>query len=84
MLHVHMCFADEPFSVCANAANYKKHMISCRQVGRELFRQELLGRHGKLVLVDRLKPEATVEEVVACLEPILIAAAGGSLDLYRN
>ena len=60
-----------------------KDLTSCRLVGRELFRQELLGRHGKLVLVDRLKPEATVEEVVSCLEPILTAAAGGSLDAYR-
>ncbi len=61
-----------------------KYLTSCRPVGRELFRQELLGRHGKLVLVDRLKPEATVEEVVSCLEPVLTAAAGGSLDAYRH
>lgn len=57
---------------------------SVRQLGKEYFRQELLGRHGKLVLVDRLKPASTVEEVVAYLEPILTAAAGGSLDAYRH
>ena len=59
-------------------------LMVCRQLGKEYFRQELLGRHGKLVLVDRLKPASTVEEVVAYLEPILTAAAGGSLDAYRS
>lgn len=64
---------------CCKAQIY---LIFCRQVGREYFRQELLGRYGKLVLVDPLKAEAAVEEVVSCLEPILTAAAGGSLDAY--
>ncbi|DBA77140.1 TPA: hypothetical protein ACH3X1_009716 [Trebouxia sp. C0004] len=57
--------------------------LSLRLIGSENFRQQLLRRKGKLVLLTPPRPGAAVHEVANYLEPMLTAAAGGSLDAYR-
>ena len=54
--------------------------------GRAAFRNHLLARQGQLVDVfDRLTSDTiTVKQLAEYLEPILTAAAGGSLDAYRK
>ncbi|KAL0054653.1 hypothetical protein WJX82_000460 [Trebouxia sp. C0006] len=54
-----------------------------RLTGNEGFRQQLLRRRGKLVLLTPPKPGAGVQEVAEYLKPMLTVAAGGSLDAYR-
>lgn len=51
------------------------HSFVCRLVGSERFRQRLLKRKGKLVLLTPPKAEVGVQEVAEYLEPILKAAA---------
>jgi len=60
------------------------HAFVCRLVGSEKFRQQLLKRRGKLVLLIPPKVGIGVKEVAEYLQPILTAAAGGSLDAYRR
>ncbi|KAL0053313.1 hypothetical protein WJX82_004144 [Trebouxia sp. C0006] len=55
-----------------------------RLPGSERFRQQLLKRRGKLVLLAPPKAGVGVKEVAEYLKPILTAAAGGSLDAYRR
>ena len=60
------------------------HASVCRLPGSERFRQQLLKRRGKLVLLAPPKAGVGVKEVAEYLKPILTAAAGGSLDAYRR
>jgi len=60
------------------------HASVCRLPGSEGFRQQLLKRKGKLVLLTPPKAEVGVQEVAEYLEPILTVAARGSLDAYRR
>ena len=55
----------------------------CRLRGSEGFRQQLLRRKGKLVLLTPHRAGAGVQEVADYLKPILTTAAGSSLDVYR-
>ncbi|DBA85642.1 TPA: hypothetical protein ACH3X1_005217 [Trebouxia sp. C0004] len=55
-----------------------------RLLGSEGFRQQLLKRRGKLVLLAPPKAGVGVKEVAKYLKPILTAVAGGSLDAYRR
>ncbi len=55
----------------------------CRLKGSEGFRQQLLRRKGKLLLLTPPRAGAGVQEVADYLKPILTTAAGGSLDAYR-
>ncbi len=55
----------------------------CRLIGSEGFRQRLLRRKGKLVLITPPRAGAGVQEVAEYLKPMLTATAGGSLDAYR-
>ena len=50
-----------------------------------MFRSHLLGREGRLIDVSHnmTGDSVTVEQLADYLEPILTAAAGGSLDAYR-
>jgi len=54
--------------------------------GRATFRNHLLAKQGRLVDVfDKLTSDTiTVKQLAEYLEPMLTAAAGGSLDAYRN
>ena len=58
--------------------------LSCRWTGREMLRQQLLGREGKLVLLNQPKPGAVVEVVARYLKPLLEAATEGCLDSYKT
>ena len=55
----------------------------CRLKGGEGFRQQLLRRKGKLVLLTPPRAGAGAQEVADYLKPILATAAGGSLYAYR-
>ena len=55
----------------------------CRLRGSEGFRQQLLRRKGKLVLLTPPRAGAGAQEVADYLKPILATAAGGSLYAYR-
>ncbi len=59
------------------------HLLYCRLIGSEGFRQRLLRHRGKLVLLTPPRAGAAVQEVADHLKPMLTAAAGGSLDAYR-
>jgi len=74
-------------SACMSTCSYScavTHAFVCRLVGSEKFRQQLLKRRGKLVLLIPPKVGIGVKEVAEYLQPILTAAAGGSLDAYRR
>ncbi len=60
------------------------HAFVCRLVGSEGFRQQILKRRGKLVLLAPPKAGVGVNEEAEYIEPILTAAAGGSLAAYRR
>ncbi len=51
-----------------------------------MFGAHLLGKQGQLVNVPHKMTSdiTTVEQLAEYLEPILTAAAGGSLDAYRR
>ena len=60
-----------------------KPFFYCRLIGSEGFRQRLLRRKGKLVLITPPRARAGVQEVAEYLKPMLTATARGSLDAYR-
>ncbi len=68
-------------SACSHSCT-PTHAFVGRLVGSEGFRQQILKRRGKLVLLASPKAGVGVEEVAEHLEPILTAAAGGSLAAY--
>ena len=51
-----------------------------------MFRSLLLGKQGRLIDVpyQMTLDNMTVKQLAEYLEPMLTAAAGGSLDTYRN
>jgi len=51
-----------------------------------VFRSHMLAREGRLIDISykMTSDTITVEQLADYLEPILTAAAGGSLDAYRN
>ncbi len=55
----------------------------CRLTGRAMFKQTLLAKHGKLVLIPQHKLSSSVDELAAYLQQELEAAVGGSLEAYR-
>ncbi len=59
---------------------------TCRLTGRAVFRSHLLAREGRLIDVpyQMTSDTITVDQMADYLEPMLTAAAGGSLDAYRN
>ena len=59
--------------------------LLCRLTGRAVFSTHLLARQGQLVDVplNMTSDIITVEQLADYLEPMLTAAAGGSLDAYR-
>ena len=59
---------------------------TCRLTGRAVFRSLLLGKQGRLIDVpyQMTLDNMTVKQLAEYLEPMLTAAAGGSLDTYRN
>ncbi len=70
-------------STCS-ASYVLMHASVCRLPGSEGFRQQLLKRTGKLVLLTPPRAGLGAKEVADYLEPILTVAAGGSLDVYRR
>ena len=71
---------------CMSPCSYKcalTHPFNCRLTGNEGFKQQLLRRRGKLVLLTPPRPGASVQEVAEYLKPMLTVAAGGSLNAYR-
>ena len=54
----------------------------CRLTGRAMFKQTLLAKHGKLILIPQSKLSSSVDELAAYLQQELEAAVGGSLDPY--
>ena len=49
-----------------------------------MFRRALLAKHGKLVLIPRLKlSSSSVDDLAAYLQQELEVAVGGSLEAYR-
>ncbi len=58
----------------------------CRLTGRAVFNSHLLAKKGRLVDVpqEMANDTITVKQLADYLEPILTAAAGGSLDAYRK
>ncbi len=57
----------------------------CRLTGRTMFSIHLMAKQGRLVDVPHKMTSGiiTVKQLADHLEPILTAAAGGSLDAYR-
>ncbi len=47
-----------------------------------MFKQTLLAKHGKLILIPQSKLSSSVDELAAYLQQELEAAVGGSLDPY--
>ncbi len=59
--------------------------MHCRLTGRAVFSTHLMAKQGLLVDVPRemTSDTITVKQLADYLEPILTAAAGGSLHAYR-
>ncbi len=56
----------------------------CRLTGRAMFKQTLLAKHGKLILIpQRQLSSHSVNDLAAYLQQELEAAVGGSLEAYR-
>ncbi len=56
----------------------------CRLTGRAIFKQTLLAKHGKLVLIPQQKLSShNDDDLAAYLQQELEAAVGGSLEAYR-
>ncbi|DBB06840.1 TPA: hypothetical protein ACH3X3_009500 [Trebouxia sp. C0006] len=53
-----------------------------RLTGRAMFKQTLLAKHGKLILIPQSKLSSSIDELAAYLQQELEAAVGGSLDPY--
>ncbi|DBB06827.1 TPA: hypothetical protein ACH3X3_009487 [Trebouxia sp. C0006] len=60
--------------------------IPGRLTGRSVFSSHLLAKQGRLVDIpqEMVNDNTPVEQLAEYLEPILTAAAGGSLDAYRK
>ena len=70
-------------SPCLRLCALTLSFTACRLRGSEGFRQQLLRRKGKLVLLTPPRAGAGAQEVAEYLKPILATAAGGSLYAYR-
>ncbi len=55
----------------------------CRLTGRAMFKQALLAKHGKLVIIPQRKLSSSVDDLAPYLQEELEAAVGGSLEPYR-
>jgi hypothetical protein len=56
----------------------------CRLTGRATFRQKLLAKHGKLVLISRHElSRSSLDDLAAYLQQEIEAAVGGSLVPYH-
>ncbi|KAL0050777.1 hypothetical protein WJX82_007061 [Trebouxia sp. C0006] len=73
---------EAPIVVSLESKIYLNNKRS-RLIGSEGFRQRLLRRKGKLVLITPPRARAGVQEVAEYLKPMLTATARGSLDAYR-
>ncbi len=48
-----------------------------------MFKQALLAKHGKLVIIPQRKLSSSVDDLAPYLQEELEAAVGGSLEPYR-
>ncbi len=71
-------------TVAPSCSNQTALSRFCRLTGRAMFRQTLLAKHGKLVLIPRREiVRSSVTDLAACFQQELEAVAGGSLVPYR-
>ena len=84
----HMLAQQQPAllsTVAPSCSNQTAVWCCCRQTGRAVFRQTLLAKHGKLILIPlRELIRSSVPDLAAYLQQELEAVAGGSIVPYRG